>query len=423
VSSLLSPEEPPRVLVVEDDEDNRFMVMRYLEKCGLAVTGASSGERALEFLADTPFDLVILDVMMPGMNGVEVLQRIRERRRPEQLPVIMATARTGADDIVEALAHGANDYVTKPFDLKVLNARVWARLREARPPPQPGGIFEERSLGAGRVLAGRYELGSPIGEGGDGQVFRARHRELKKDVAVKILRLGTDDEGTLGRFREEGIHACRVNHPNAVSVIDFGVTDDNLAYLVMELLEGRDLAEEIYAQKRLSPARCLQIVRPVCAALAEAHSSDIIHRDIKPANIFLHKTKRGEVVKVLDFGIAKFVGDAKGVRPTRGAMGTLSYAAPERLTGAEVDSRADVYSLGMVIYEMLSGAPPFDTLEHDDRDVAAMHVYTAPPPLVGIVPGLTPDLEQVVMDAIAKEPKDRPSIELLAVRFAQGLRG
>lgn len=376
-----TPSSRARLLVVEDDDAIRKMLCTRLEHAGFSVSAAQDGDEALRQLTQARFDLVLLDEMMPGKSGLEVLRRVRETYGPQELPVIMATAKSGSDDVVRALALGANDYVSKPLDLKVLLARIEARLHvdhgmSARAPgaaalaSQTGSSLREPPrVIEGRVLEARYRLESVIGSGADGVVWRARHVDLERAVAVKVLKLGTD-EHALARFRDEGVSACRVIHPNAVLVSDFGVTLDGIAYLVMELLTGNDLAVELHRHKQLAPARVREIMRPIADALSEAHAAGVIHRDIKPGNIFLHKDKRGEVVKVLDFGIAHLVRDARRA-PERssagsakgGIIGTLSYTAPERLEGKEATGSTDVYSLGMLLYEMLTGAPPFDTLE------------------------------------------------------------
>jgi CheY-like chemotaxis protein len=403
-------EPKARLLIVEDEETNREMLATYLERSGYEVRTAADGEAGLTLARREPFDLVLLDVMMPGLSGTEVLSALREDHSPKQLPVIMVTARSAPGEQVEALRAGANDWVIKPYDLKLLLARVEARLWIDREPASSVGAREEKGPAQpGRVLDGRWRIEESIGRGGDGDVYRATHIALDRKVAVKVLRLGGDDASALERFREEGALACRVDHPNAVDVLDFGVTEDQHAYLVMGLLSGINLAMELHLKKRLEPLRCLEILRPVGAALAEAHDLAIVHRDIKPANIFLHRTKQGEVVKVLDFGIARFTDpDGGGDRPSSGLVGTLSYAAPERLRRKIVDGRADIYSLGTVLYEMLTGAPPFDTLEHDEPTVARMQLHTPAPSVLDARPDLPAALDDLIARALAKDPRHRP---------------
>jgi serine/threonine protein kinase len=219
----------------------------------------------------------------------------------------------------------------------------------------------------GTILDGKYRLETKIGEGGFGAVYQALHIELNRPVAVKIFRplASNITEESLKRFRLEGVSACRINHPNAISILDSGVSSKGIAYLVMELLQGHSLAEELQKKWKLTPARCAEIVIPVCNVLARAHEARIIHRDIKPDNIYLHQTKDGEVVKVVDFGIAKLLDETTNssikVSITAGFIGTPEYMSPERLNNLPCDGKADVYSLGITLYQMLSGPRTLST--------------------------------------------------------------
>jgi serine/threonine protein kinase len=217
-----------------------------------------------------------------------------------------------------------------------------------------------------------------------------------------------------------------VNHPNAVSVLDFNVSSTGIAYLVMELLEGRTLAGELREKGRLSPARCAQILLPVCDALNKAHSAGIVHRDIKPDNIFLHQTREGEVVKVVDFGIAKLLGETNSLgmnslTATGGLLGTPAYMSPERLANDPYDGRADVYSLGILLYQMLSGSIPYKSSDGSFWAIVVMHLKEQPQPLRKINPSIPEEVEAVVMHAMEKDPKKRPTAKELAQEFAMAV--
>ncbi len=323
------------VLVVDDYPANRDLLARRLERAGYGVELAASGREALELLGRVSVDLVLLDIMMPGMSGLEVLGKIRETRSPSELPVIMVTARTESADVVQALGLGANDYVTKPVDFPVAMARIEAHLRVRTAAAAPAAsLSASGDVQVGSVLDGRYRIDARIGGGSFGTVFRGRHLDLDQPVAVKVLALGADAEPpALDRFRREGISACRVRHPHAVSVVDFGVTETGVAFLVMELLEGRTLEHELQESGALSPARAIAVLAPVCGAVAEAHRAGVLHRDIKPANIFLHLAAGTEVPKIVDFGVAKLAGEAAFARSLTldtALLGTPAYMAPER---------------------------------------------------------------------------------------------
>jgi CheY-like chemotaxis protein len=414
------------LLVVDDYSANRELLARRLERAGYATLMAESGTEALEVLGRARVDLVLLDIMMPGMSGLEVLTRIRETRSASDLPVIMVTARTESADVVQALGMGANDYVTKPIDFPVVQARIEAHLR-TRTAAVAAALAPAASLGAsgdvepGSVLDGRYRIDARIGGGSFGAVFRGRHLELDEPVAVKVLALGDlADPVALDRFRREGISACRVRHPHAVSVVDFGVTESGVAFLVMELLEGRTLEAELGESGALAPARAVAIVAPVCGAVAEAHRAGVLHRDIKPANVFLHRRAGTEVPKIVDFGVAKLAGDAAlGRRLTLDSslLGTPAYMAPERFRYEPYGPASDVYSLGMTLYHALAGRLPFESGGDDPLAVVAGHAGEPPPPLRSWNADVPDALESAVLAALSRDPKGRPTAEELARRL------
>jgi CheY-like chemotaxis protein len=407
------------VLVVDDSPENRDILARRLQRNGFRVIEADCGPAALELLEREAIDLVLLDIMMPGMNGLEVLRILRQTRPAHELPVIMATARSESEDMVEALGLGANDYVTKPLDFPVVLARIQAQLR-ARRPPTPEMRLDPKQIGPGTVLGSKYRLDARLGSGSFGSVYRARHLDLESDVAVKVLQAGVLEGGeALSRFRREGISACRVKHPNAVTILDFAI-QGGLAYLVMELLEGHSLHDELNLHGVLPPARALEIALPVCDALAEAHRMGIVHRDIKPSNIYLTRTSRGEVPKVLDFGIAKIAGDADKTLSQAGTIiGTVAYMAPERFRGGPVDGKTDVYSLGVTLYQMLAGRTPFTAASKSPMALAALHMSEPARALVEVAPDVSPSLDAAVQQALRKDPQQRPTAEEFAANLAR----
>ncbi len=417
------------VLVIDDNQDNRDLISRRLRRAGYGVKVAENGPEGLDLIQNGGVDLVILDVMMPGLSGIDVLQIVRQTHSTSELPIIMATAKDQSEDMVEALSHGANDYVTKPLDFPVVMARVEAQLRtrkasrdaaRSKAGPQLGAV------GIGTVLADKYRLDQELGAGNFGAVYRATHLGFEQPVAVKILQAPVDEASeTLARFRQEGASAFRLQHPNVVSVLDFSFTESGIAFLVMELLEGHNLEQEMRRRGPLTAERCGEIVLPICSALAEAHALGIIHRDIKPANIYLHQARRGEVVKVLDFGIAKLVDESameKHLTLDEGILGTPAFMAPERLTASAYDGRSDVYSLGVVLYQMLAGRSPFESEKNEAMAVAMMHLTTQPTPLSAMLPEVPAPLANLVMDTLRKDPGMRPNASQLADRLTEALQ-
>ncbi len=418
------------VLVVDDNAGNRLACARWLEmKGGFRVEVAANGKEALARVAGEAFDLVILDVMMPMMGGLEVLRQLRETYTPDELPVVMATAKNQSADVVKAFELGANDYLTKPIDFPVALARIQAQLRSKRPAAAEAGtaglnVISPRQIKPGVVLEGKYRLDKLIGAGSNGEVFRATHMSLNREVAIKVLRTHLrNGEDALEHFKHEGISACRVDHPNAVTVLDFTATSGGVVFLVMELLRGHTVAEEIRRLGRLSPSRCAQIALPICDVLTETHSLGIIHRDVKPQNSFLHQSRRGEIVKVLDFGLAKLLEQAsQNDDPTIDSLaGTLGYVAPERVSAAPYDGRVDVYSLGVMIYEMLTGQLPFATPDNNPVRLMMMHVHQKPARLRKLVPDLDPVIEEAVLWSLEKDPHKRPTAAKFKEEFARAV--
>ncbi len=406
------------VLVVDDNPVMRVLCSRVLARDGYRVLLAEDGIEALRLVKEEPVDLVLLDVMMPGLNGFDVLDALRKLYPPNRLRVLMVTAKDQSADVVRAFELGADDYITKPLDVPVMMARIRAHLRSRKAGQEPSESVT--TLGPGSVLEDKYRLESLIGRGSFGTVFRATHLTLRRPVAVKIFSQriqGAREE----RLRREAISACRIDHPNAVKVLDLSTTASGISYLVMELLEGRSLAEELQ-RGCLTLARCARLLKPICEVLSEAHELGIVHRDVKPQNIFLHQGPQGEVVKMLDFGIAKLVNEpAFDDKPTvDGLVGTPTYMAPERFSGGECDERVDVYSLGVMLYEMLTGRRPFDS-DGDLFKIIVVQMEELPVPPRELRPELSPAIEQLVLQALSKNHTERPSAIELASRFTTAL--
>jgi serine/threonine protein kinase len=277
----------------------------------------------------------------------------------------------------------------------------------------------------GTVLDGKYRLDEQLGLGGFGVVFRGRHLVLDLPIAVKVFRPapGNDSARELQRFLREGATASRLDHPNAVRVLDSGVSKEDVAFLIMELLRGRSLAAELVANGPLSLRRAARIAARVADVLAEAHRRGIIHRDIKPDNVFLHHGESGEVVKVVDFGIAKFFGGPQSLaeeRLTRTGeyLGTPRFAAPERVTGGPDDGRSDVFSLGAMLYELVCGVSPWGPDFH--RQMAGGVIPDLQPrPMTRFRRGVAPELESLVGQTLRREPPNRPTAAELAAALTR----
>ncbi len=260
----------------------------------------------------------------------------------------------------------------------------------------------------GAVL-GNYRVTAALGHGGMGTVYRATHRLLDSPAAIKFLRSDlAHNEDVVQRFFTEAKAASAIQHPGIIEVYDFGYTSEGRAYLVMELLEGVTLAKRLQQRTRLSEGEAVAVARGIAGALRAAHAKSIVHRDLKPDNVFLVPDGTSERVKVLDFGIAKLLLAGEGQTQTGALMGTPLYMAPEQArTANAVDHRADLYSLGCILYELLTGAPPFPGDAPGEVIVAQM--FTEPRPVRDHVAGVTPELEELVLQLLAKEPEQRPA--------------
>jgi serine/threonine-protein kinase len=269
------------------------------------------------------------------------------------------------------------------------------------------------------TLGGRYRVERELGRGGMAKVFLGTDTVLGRTVAVKVLAPQfADDDGFVQRFRREAQAAASIGHPHIVSVFDTG-SDDGVHYIVMEYVEGRTLAEFLAGGGRILPDRAIDIAMDVCQALEAAHAQGVIHRDIKPGNIMLNP--RGEV-KVTDFGIARVTTTADTVAQTAAILGTASYLSPEQAQGQPVDARSDLYSLGCVVYEMVTGRPPF--LGDSPVAVASKQVLEQPVPPSKLNSDVTPDLDAVILRALAKNPANRyQSAEEMRADLERAKRG
>lgn len=325
-----------------------------------------------------------------------------------------------ADDTTLAPASDRSRRLTTAERLGL--GREWLRAKAA------DGAAETDPL-LGKTVAGRFTVLSRLGCGSMGAVYRARQNAMGREVALKIVRRDrASDSETRVRFEREARATSALTSVHTVTVFDFGEDEDGSWFLAMELLSGETLGDRLRRVKRLPLSEASRIARQALASLAEAHAKGIVHRDLKPDNIFLCKlpdADHGELCKVLDFGIAKVLGVDARVDPLETQAGTVfgtpRYMSPEQAQGLPLDPRSDLYAVGLLLFQMLTGRAPF--VDDDAVVVMARHIKDPPPPFASIAPELDlPDaVEQVVRRALAKDPADRPQsaeeflAELLAV--------
>ncbi len=451
--SEISKTSKGTILVVDDLPNNLSLLSGLLSIENYQVSVANNGRRALKIVETLSPDLILLDINMPEMDGYELCTLLKASPKSSAIPVIFISALDEVLDKVKAFEVGGVDYITKPFQTKEVIARVENQLKIFRLQQELQKNIEELAKKnqelaeknqeliesyrkanhiftvlaqalPGTILDDKYKLEEKIGSGGFGAVYRATHIPMKRAVAVKVFRpsLGNDSVSEFERFQREAISICRVNHPNAVNVFDSGISSQGIAYIVMELLTGHTLAKELSEKTVISLRRCAEILLPICEVLSKAHSEGIIHRDIKPDNVFLHQTSLGEVIKVIDFGIAKLIKETPSLKfsdltAVEGFIGTPNYMAPERIQNADYDGKADVYSLGVMLYEMLGGRRPFSSSIGSSFGVLSQHLNEIPPSIKLLNRGVPDSIEVLVMRTLEKDPNLRPTAKELGEEF------
>jgi eukaryotic-like serine/threonine-protein kinase len=284
-----------------------------------------------------------------------------------------------------------------------MTERASAALSKGSPAPDPL---------IGRVVGGRFKVSALIARGGMGKVYRAEQAPLGRVCALKVLNAsyaGDQDPEFHKRFFLEASIASKLTHPNTVTIFDYGRTDDEIYYMAMEYLEGRTLHRAIRDAGQLPEERAAHVARQICRALREAHALGVIHRDLKPANVFLAEHgDEPDFVKVLDFGLVKNVSDkGEDLTQTGMFMGSPKYMAPEQIRGDRVDARTDIYALGVILYEMLTGKVPFDRAT--SVNILMAHVHDEAPPMrrTNELISVSSAMEEVVAGCMAKDPERR----------------
>ncbi len=478
-----STEAKARVLVVDDNEDNRTILERRLVRQGYNVECAENGSRALQMISDRAFDLVLLDIMMPEVDGYEVLQKVKDDPRTRDIPVIMISALDDLGSIVRCIEHGAEDYLPKPFDPTLLKARISAslekkrlrdsekeyldnvkrvieaasaveagsyeagalatiagrddelgrlarvfdtmagevkareeRLRqqvddlrqaieETRDTPRQAVSARDAELAVGEVFAERYQILAVIDGGGMGMVYKARDRELDDDIAIKTLHsdLISDDARMIDRFKTEIRLARMISHPSVVRTHDFGKWN-GVYYLTMEYVEGVTARHLIAKRGRLAVSSTLAIATQLARSLEVAHELGVIHRDIKPQNLLLDKNG---ALKVLDFGVACLTERTGNLTEAGIVVGTPAYMAPEQLLDETAEERSDLYAVGVVLYECLTGRLPFEAGSSIALIAKLLNEEPIPPDQLN--PDVSPELSGLIIRLLSKNRDERPA--------------
>jgi serine/threonine-protein kinase len=385
----------PLALVIDDEEDARALVANLLREADCEVVVASGGLEGIAKLEESSPDFVVLDVQMPDPDGWETLKGIRAR---SDVPVLMLTAEGGEQEKVRGLVGGADDYLAKPITREELVPRVQTLLKQSESESGDTGIDPVFQPGD---IIGSYRIDAPLARGGMSAIYRATHTALQRTVALKVLAgQFADDEVSRERFMIEWRIAAGLRHPNIVPVFDAGEVQGRL-FLAMELIEGGDLGQKISAEGALSPPDAISILDQMAGALDAAHEAGLVHRDFKPGNILLN----GERAFLTDFGLSKLLGSTNRLTAPGRMVGTAQYLSPEQIRGQDVTARTDVYALGCVIFESLTGSSPFDG--ESDFVMMYAHLERDPPPMSERRPLLPPAADAVVIKAMEKDQQAR----------------
>jgi serine/threonine protein kinase len=388
------------ILVVDDEPGIREFLVDALATDGHHIAAAANGVDALRHLASQPYDVMITDLQMPGpLDGAGLIRSARTAYPDTQ--VVVLTAHGTVATAVEAMKFGALDFLEKPVQSPAVLRSLVARATAAR---HANG---DLAGAVARALGPEYEMQGIVGRGGHAIVFRVHDRQLNRELAIKALLPDLAASATTAtRFRREAQLAARLVHPNIVPNYFVGPSAAGAPpFFAMPLIEGESLARRIQHAGRLSFAEASAIARDVAAALDFAHRAGVVHRDVKPDNILLDT--RGRAL-LTDFGIAKALsgGGDTDLTAVGTVVGTAQYLSPEQATGeGALDARSDIYSLAVVLYEMLEGRPPFNG--SSAHAIFAQHISARVPPLHASRTGAPRHVGAVLAKALAKRPGDR----------------
>ncbi len=394
------------ILLVEDEPSARTLVRMHLESAAHVVTTATDGAQALQLAVTNPPDVIISDIMMPGMNGFELLRSLRTRPETILIPVVLITAAHERTVFREGMRLGADDFLEKPVRRSELLDSISTRLtrvqelrdaflrsltshRAARQPLTQFGASQPINVEGYRVVR-------KLGEGGMSRVYLAEHIATRTERVLKIVPITDSDGGeTVQRFIHEFALVSSIDHPNVARIYDQGFTDD-YAYIAMEYFPGGDLRAMI--GQGIAPEVGLAVLLQVSGGLGAIHRQGVVHRDMKPDNVMI---RADGSLAIADFGIAKKPSSQLSQTQHGEVFGTPYYLSPEQAMSGTVDARSDLYSLGVMFYEMLTGAKPYRA--SDIEGLLYQHLNAPVPKLPDSLAHFQPLLDR----AMAKDPEMR----------------
>jgi serine/threonine-protein kinase len=414
----------PLILVVDDDHATQGVIAAALSKLGYVCMTAANGLEAMELVGSNKFDLIMTDLDMPRMAGLELISCLRDAK--SEVPVIVGTSHSDFETAQKALRLGVADYIVKPFgDLSELMAAARRAVETGHSRSAPEDLADEfvrrweidtRTAGGASapgdmetagfpIRLGGFELTEVIGEGGMGTVYKAQQKSVMRQVAVKVLKgdLARDKE-YIARFIREARVVARLDHENIVKCIDMGC-DSGLYYIAMEYVDGEALDNLLLKEGAIAEELLTDIALQILKALEHVWLVGVVHRDIKPANIML--TQEG-IVKLMDLGLARNTAGGAFTTSVGFAIGTPAYMSPEQAKGGgTTDLRSDIYSLGVTLYHLVVGEPPFES--DDPISILRMHLEQTPEPACARNPKVSPDLSAVLAKMMEKDLDSRYS--------------
>jgi CheY-like chemotaxis protein/tRNA A-37 threonylcarbamoyl transferase component Bud32 len=439
-----------RILLCDDDMSLCDVLYNWLIIDKHDVETANDGLSGYNKLAANSFDIIVLDWDMPGMTGPEICKKYRSAGG--QVPILLLTGRVEDEEKVEGLDAGADDYLTKPFSLKEFNARLRSLLRRSnvtavqnqnQEPANPeiesirvciscGKQYDaadsanelcsiDRSSTVlisvkkmiGKLVGNRYQIVSLLGVGAWSEIYLACDMQTRENVAIKILHTHlAADPLKVARFKREADVLLHLQHGSLAKVFAQCELDNKRPCLIMEYLEGLNLEQALSTYGPMNLAQAREIFIPVCEALAVAHDKGLVHRDLKPSNVFIVQENGKVKAKILDFGLAKMSDRGSGtagasLTQTGEVLGTPAYMSPEQCRGYVLDCRSDLYSLGCLVYEALTGtrAIPGKTA----FEAMSNQISRYPDPINDAYPKaqVTPQVEDIIFKLLAKDPEDR----------------
>lgn len=410
-----------RILVVDDSNEIRSVLGAQLRKQSYEVDTARDGAEGVEKARSFRPHLIIMDIMMPRMDGFQACKAIRGDPQTRNIPIILLSALGGEDDILRGMESGANDYLVKPFRGPELSAKIKVLIRRSLAPgsgtseadtvevvkfsDQTVRQFKETGQIVSKEFAG-FQIIDKLGQGGSGAVYRAIEPVNLTPVALKVVSpFIAQSPGFVHRFKRSAEISIRLRHPHIVRGFASG-EHHGILYLTQELVEGPTLDKVLGQEGPISPLRAVILLRQVFSALTYLEEEGLVHRDLKPGNIFeTTDTDGGPFAKLADFGLSRAIDDVTGTIEGH-ILGTPQYISPEQALGSvKLDVRCDVYSMAATMFHMVTGKPPYegDTLQ----SLILAHVQ-APVPSARVANGEVPEcLSGLLRRFMAKNPADR----------------